>query len=159
MICLPCRSTRGNAACQPAIKLQCWDNRSALPMRDPRTSIRCAPPALLARKKSVRRPACTDVRDQQISAGFRTASRHLNFGRLARGITPLRVDRRRITLSPATLASVKVSKTAPDKPFGDVTSDQSFADHPRIAGHNLPINMIRQSLPRLPVPCGSGSDP
>ena len=59
-------------------------------MRDPAHRFAAHCRLMLTRKRSVRRPACTDVPDQQISAGFRTASRHPNFGHLARGITPLR---------------------------------------------------------------------
>jgi hypothetical protein len=138
MICLPCRSTRGHAACQPAIKLQCWDNRSALPMRDSRTWVRCALPAHADQK--------------EISAASRLHRRtgSADFCRLQNGIPPseLRASRPRhhaserwsgrwITLSLATLASVKVSKTAPDKTVSGTSRPNCVRGSPRITGHNF----------------------
>ena len=119
----------------------------------PRTSIRCALPAHADQK--------------EISAASRLHRRpgSADFCRLQNGVPPseLRASRPRhhaserwsgrwITLSLATLASVKVSKTAPDKTVRGRLVRTVFADRPRIAGHSLPINMIRQSLPRLQVP-------
>ena len=139
MICLPCRSTRGNAACQPAIKLQWWDNRSALPMRDSRTSVRCALPAHADQK--------------EISAASRLHRRpgSADFCRLQNGVPPseLQASRPRhhasekwsgrwITLSLAILASVlKCPKRLRTKPFGDVSSELCSRIARRITGHNF----------------------
>ena len=125
MISLPCRSTRGNAACQPAIKLQCWDNRSALPMRGSRTSVHCALPAHADQK--------------EISAASRLHRRpgSADFCRLQNGVPPSelwasrprhhaseRWSGRWITLSLAILASVlNYPKRLRTKPLGDVSSE------------------------------------
>ena len=124
MICLPCRSTRGNAACQPAIKLQCWDNRSALPMRDSRTSVRCALPAHADQK--------------EISAASRLHRRpgSADFCRLQNGVPPSelwasrprhhaseRWSGRWITLSLAISRPLKCPKRLRTKPLGDLSSE------------------------------------
>jgi len=155
MICLPCRGTRGNAACQPAIKLQWWDNRSALPMRDSRTSVRCALPAHADQK--------------EISAASRLHRRpgSADFCRLQNGVPPseLQASRPRhhasekwsgrwITLSLAILASVlKCPKRLRTKPFGDVSSELCSANRSPNHRSQLHINTTDPaSLPRLQVP-------
>jgi hypothetical protein len=153
MICLLCRGARATrhasrqSSCSVGIIAAL--SRCAIPHIDFAAQCRL----MLARKRhSVRHPACTDVLGQQIS-GFRTASRHLNFGHHARGITPLRWARRRITLSFVHLASVKRSKRLPDKTVGGPPVPNCVRGSPTNHRSQLYINTQRRlRLPRLQVP-------
>jgi hypothetical protein len=78
-------------------------NRSDMSMRDLRTSSAayCRLKAVHEREQSARHLACTDVVSQQISAGFRKASRHLNLRAFAPRHHASEITPRGITLSRA----------------------------------------------------------
>jgi hypothetical protein len=95
-----------------------------MPKRDLRTSsaAHCRLKAVHEREQSVRHPACTDLVSQQICAGFRKASRHLNL----RGIRPeasrLRDNSAKDHPVARHLASVKESERSRTKPLEDIPS-------------------------------------
>jgi hypothetical protein len=96
----PLAGARALAAAQSATSCNYGVNRSgAIVMRESPAHHRYALPAHCCLGDSQYGIAPTNVLEQQISAGVRTASRQLNFGDLAQGITFSEIPRRRVTLS------------------------------------------------------------